>query len=143
VGRKGREVPDNLAALRCSAETLHGEGLFLHSRRVVEPDFATSGDGAQRYEVLIAANAGIGIAGVIHENPRSLSVDISVMANLNGHALARTSPFRFGKINNGPMYLEYDVPRGEIPVREYSEPDVAVLYVIRRGRLMLALITGF
>jgi hypothetical protein len=87
------------------------------------PDFP------QGHEVLVLSDAGVGFAGMVDEHAGRLGVNVSVGADLDGHAFSRPASFGLGKINDGPLNGQNDFSRRKISTGKYAKtngtsPDV-------------------
>jgi len=72
---------------------------------------------------------------MIDEHAGRLGVDVSVGADLDGHAFPRPAPFGLGKINDGPLDGQNDFSRHQIAARKHAQADITSPDVEFSGRV--------
>lgn len=99
---QGVEVIDQPPALRAVAGTVHGPMPFPHGCGVVVKDFLASTDVSDGDQPDVVDDAGIGIAGVIGENPGWCEIDVAVETDLQRIRLGCTFVQHGGEVDLWP-----------------------------------------
>ena len=108
--REELEGDDESAAFGGAAPAEHRPAV-ADRRRVIEPDFLTRIDRADRDKRRVLDDGGVGSAGMVDEPPRFVEIQVAVDADLQGIGRLRRPFSRTSfNVNTGPEKCRISVP---------------------------------